>query len=237
MDVSYFLYALLRIVKTVPYTMLIALVSAAISLVLATLVTMLRLRKIPVADQIIKVYLSFFRSTPGLIHIFLVYYGLPALLLKLGFANVNGGKMGYAVAALVLSYVAQLTEVLRPAYLSIPAGQHEAALSIGLTPLQKELRIIFPQLVPIALPAVANSFVELIKDTSILFVLGILDIMGMAKSIISNDYGAKKLEVYLAVGLVYLVIITLCGIGNLLLEERCKGTSRRESHRKEGAGR
>ena len=96
-----------------------------------------------------------------------------------------------------------MSEYLRPAYLAVDRGQHDAADSIGMTGFTKLRRIILPQMLPIAWPNLENAFVELVKDTSVLFVIGLTDIMGMAKKIISNDYGVKKLEVYLAAAAIY----------------------------------
>ncbi len=230
MDYSYFAHSLIRILKFVPNTLLIAALSTVISIVLAVPVAILRIKKIPVTEIILKVYTSFFVSTPGLVHVFIVYYGIPAFLKLFGIGVGGGGKLFYASAALTLNYIAQFAEVIRPAYLSIDKGQHEAALSIGMTNWQKEKRIILPQVVPVALPAVANGFVELIKDTSILFVLGIQDIMGSARTIISNDYGAGKLEVYTAVGLIYLVLISICTILTKRIEKMCSQEERRKRH-------
>lgn len=230
MDFEYLTYAFFRILKFVPNTLLIAAISTVLSLTLAIPVAMLRIKKIPAVEAVLKIYMSFFASTPGLVHVFIVYYGIPAILKLFGVILGGGGKLFYASAALTLNYIVQFAEVIRPAYLSIDKGQHEAALSVGMTGWQKEKRIILPQVVPIALPAVANGFVELIKDTSILFVLGVQDIMGSAKTIISNDYGAKKLEVYVAVGIIYLVIITVSTIFTKRIEKLCSLEERRKRH-------
>jgi L-cystine transport system permease protein len=213
LDIAYIGKIFGRLVSRVPYTVSISFFSIIFSWLIAILLTAVRVKKVPIINQVIEVYISFFRSTPGLIHILLLYYGLPLLLAPLGIHLNANGKSFYAVASLSLSNAAFLSEILRPAYLSIDRGQHEAALSIGLSGLQKEVRIILPQIIPIALPAMANSFIELIKDTSILFVIGMADIMGEAKNILSNNYGTKKTEIYLAVGMIYLAMTT---VGNLL---------------------
>ncbi len=236
MDLGYLLYAITRILKFVPNTLLIAAISTAISITVAVPVAILRIKNIRFAEALLKIYMSFFVSTPGLVHVFIVYYGIPAFLRLFGVNMGGGGKLIYASAALTLNYIAQFAEVIRPAYLSIDKGQHEAALSVGMTPWQKEKRIILPQVVPVALPAVANGFVELIKDTSILFVLGIQDIMGSARTMISNDYGAKKLEVYVAVGLVYLVLISVSTVITKRIEKACSLEERRKRHEARSTG-
>jgi L-cystine transport system permease protein len=91
--------------------------------------------------------------------------------------------------------------------LSVDKGQLDAADSIGMTGMMKFRRVILPQMLPIAWPNIENALIELVKDTSVLFVIGLFDIMGMAKMFIQNDYGVKKLEVYIAAGIVYWCII------------------------------
>lgn len=225
-DLVYIWKMFWRLLERGPYTIAISLTAIVISTFLAILLTVIKVKKVPAASQIISVYLSFFRSTPGLIHILLIYYGLPLLLKPFGIVLDASGKTFYAIAALSLSNAACMVEILRPAYLAIDKGQHEAALSIGLSTLQKEFRIILPQVVPIALPAMGNSFIELIKDTSILYIIGLTDIMGEAKNIIANSQGTKKVEVYIAAGLIYLIITTLGNLGNQYLETKCRKVGR-----------
>lgn len=225
-DLVYVLQMIEKIIKAVPYTAAITLAAAVISTVFSILLTVVYVRRLPGFYQLLSVYISFFRSTPSLIHIFIVYYGLPLVLKPFGIVLDASGKTLYAICALSLFYTSYLIEIIRPAYLSIDKGQHEAALSIGLKPLQKEFRIIVPQVVPIILPAMGTAFIELIKDTSVLFVIGLTDIMGKANIIITNDYGVKKLEVYIAVGAIYWVITTIGSFGNQYLEKKCKGMRR-----------
>ena len=221
-DFTYFGKMFGRLLERATYTVGISLAAIAISTILAILLTMIKVKRVPAANWIVNVYLSFFRSTPGLIHILLIYYGLPLLLKPLGIVLDASGKTFYAIAALSFSNAACMTEILRPAYLSIDRGQHEAALSIGLNSLQKECRIILPQVMRVAFPAMGNTFIELIKDTSILFVIGVTDVMGEAKNIIANSLGTRKVEVYIAAGLIYLIITTIGYWGNQYLEARCR---------------
>lgn len=238
LDFAYVAKMLERLAERVPYTISLAFFSVIFSTIIAVFLTMVRVKKVPALNQIIGVYISFFRSTPGLIHILLLYYGLPVLLKPFGMQLSLSGKTFYGIAALSLSYATYLSEILRPAYLSIDKGQHEAALSMGLSGLQKEFRIILPQVLPIALPAMANSFIELIKDTSILFIIGMADLMGTARNIVSNNHGMKRTEVYLAVGVLYLLITTLGGFLSKYVEIKCqKVRNVTVKRKKETAGR
>ncbi len=203
LDIGCIVQIIRRIGSAVPYTLLIIVLSGCLGLALAMGVAVIRTRKWRVIYPLTGLYVSFFRSTPCIIHIFIVYYALPMLLRGLGL-NIDGwSKTVYVLLALVLYNGAHMSEFLRPAYLAVEQGQHDAADSIGMTGWAKFTRIILPQMLPVAWPNIENAMVELVKDTSVLFVIGLADIMGRAKMIIVNDYGVKKLEVYLAAGAIY----------------------------------
>lgn len=208
-DFIYVFKVLLKLLKVVPYTVLIAIISGMLGLFLAVIITTIRIKKIKILNQLIGVYISFFRSTPSLIHLFLVYYGFPILLNKVGLDISLWNKSIFAVLSLVLFSGAYISEILRPAYLAVDRGQHDAADSIGLTGLKKLYRIIIPQALPIALPGLGNALIDIVKDTSLLFVIGLVDIMGKVKLLISSDYGVRKLEVYIAAGIIYWFITNI----------------------------
>jgi len=213
LDLAYCWKILGRIAPKVPYTLLIVVISGALGLLLAMGVAAIRIKKWKVLYPLTNLYMSFFRSTPAIIHIFLIYYGLP-MLFKMAGINIDGwDKTLYCLIALILFNGAYMSEFLRPAYLSVDKGQHDAAESIGMTGFLKFRRVILPQLIPIALPNIENSMVELVKDTSILFVIGLVDIMGKAKMIISNDYGVRKLEVYIVTAALYWLLTYLVSKG------------------------
>lgn len=221
-DFIYVFKLIPKFIQVLPYTLFIIFLSGTLGLLLAALITAARIKRIRIVWKLLEVYISFFRSTPAIIHLFLVYYGLPIFLKGFGIDINWWAKSTYCVLALVLFNGAYLSEILRPAYLAVEKGQHEAAESIGLTGFKKFIRIILPQAIPIALPNLGNALIDLIKDTSILFIIGLVDIMGKAKLLIANDYGVKKLEVYLAVGLVYWVLTFVSDISIKTLEKKFK---------------
>lgn len=203
MDFSFIIEILPTLIKTLPLTLYIFFISAIVGFLLAVVVAVIRIRRIPVLSQIFAIYSSFMRSTPGIIHIFIVYYGLPVLVANFG-VNINTiSRVTFSVVALVLYNGAFVAEILRPAYLAVSREQHEAAISVGMTSWQRHRRIIFPQVVPIALPSLGNALIDLLKDTSLLFLIGLIDIMGQANIIITNTYGVYQLEVYVAIALIY----------------------------------
>lgn len=202
-DFSYVLEIIQRISSAVPYTVMMILISGVLGIMLAAGIAAVRIKKWKVIYPLANIYVSFFRSTPCLIHIFLVYYGLPLILKEFGIVVDGSSKTLYAALALILFNGAYMSEYLRPAYLAVEQGQLDAADSIGMTGFTKFRRIILPQMLPVAWPNLENAFVELVKDTSVLFVIGLTDIMGRAKNIIANDFGVKKLEVYIAAAVIY----------------------------------
>jgi L-cystine transport system permease protein len=164
--------------------------------------------------SLIKLYISFVRGTPIILQILLLYSLLPSLLnvsvLALGF-NINVFEavdpFWYAVVIFSLNTTALLTEVFRSALLSIPKGQLEAGLSIGLSEFQTYVNVIIPQSAVVALPGICNITVNLIKGTSLAFLMTVKDVMAVGK--IAASYGYNYIEAYLDVFVIYLIICTI----------------------------
>lgn len=209
MDFGFILEIFPTLVRALPITIFIIIISGILGFLLAVIVTALRLKRIPVLHQILEAYVSFMRSTPGIIHIFLIYYGLPVLLQAININVTDISRVVFSVVALVLYNGAFVSEILRPSYLAVANEQFEASKSIGMTKWQAHKRIIFPQVLPIALPSLSNALIDLLKDTSLLFLIGLVDIMGQAEIIIANTYGVYQLEVYFAVAVIYWILSVL----------------------------
>lgn len=209
MDFGFILEIFPTLVRALPITIFIIIISGILGFLLAVIVTALRLKRIPVLHQILEAYVSFMRSTPGIIHIFLIYYGLPVLLQAININVTDISRVVFSVVALVLYNGAFVSEILRPSYLAVANEQFDASKSIGMTKWQAHKRIIFPQVLPIALPSLSNALIDLLKDTSLLFLIGLVDIMGQAEIIIANTYGVYQLEVYFAVAVIYWILSVL----------------------------
>ena len=214
MNIDYMITVFPILLSKIPVSLFVFLLSELLSLILASLMAYIRIKRILLLEQICSVFVSFARSVPGIIHIFIIYYGVPAIfsLLAIDFANFN--KIVSAVISLVLYQGATVSEILRPVYLSIPKGQYEAGVSMGLSVWQVNRRIIIPQMLPIALPSLGNASVDLMKYTSLLFLIGLTDIMGQADNLVSNSYGIYQLEVYVLVALIYWFFSVI--IGNIV---------------------
>ncbi len=149
-------------------------------------------------------YINVIRCTPSIVLLFIVYYGIPKIVLGLFGLNLNfSSKIIYVIISLSLIYAASLAEVIRSAYLALGRAQYEAALSIGLTPLQAVWRVMLPQGLVVALPNLGNSLISLFKEGSLAFTIGLIDMMGAGNLIISRNYGAYSLETYLALAVIY----------------------------------
>lgn len=144
------------------------------------------------------------RCTPSIVMLFVVFYGLPNLLWAVFSVDINNfSKLFYVITALTLLFSANAAEIMRSSYLAVPAGQREAALTSGLSEAQAFFRIVFPQAFVISLPNLGNSLISLLKEGSLAFTIGLIDVMGKGNLIISLNYGAYALETYIALALIY----------------------------------
>jgi len=188
-------------------TLLIVLSATVIGLFLGVILALFRLYRIPVLNQIAIVYISFMRGTPILVQMFIVYYGLPMLLMKIGININRWDKLYFVIITYGLNAAAFNAEMIRAAIISIPEGQAEAAYSIGMTKLQAFSRIIAPQSVIIILPTLGIALIGLLQDTSLAFTLGILDVMGKVNAIAANTY--RSLEGYVSAAIIFFVLSIL----------------------------
>ena len=205
-DIGYIFSAIPQIMRAVPLTLMILVLSLFFGTLLGLFLTVMKLRKNPVSSTIATAYVSFMRGTPPLLQLYLVYYGLPKVLELVGI-NINSwDKVFFAIAAFSLNSGAFLSEVMRSAYLSVDIGQQEAAFSVGMGSMQTLKRIIFPQAFAIALPNLGNSIIQLLKETSLAFIIGVNEIMGQAQLIIGRGYGVRQFETFIAASLIYWAI-------------------------------
>ncbi|WP_260858116.1 amino acid ABC transporter permease [Bacillus sp. FJAT-22090] len=194
---------LIEFLKTLPINIIIIILSAALGLLFAVLLTFVRLKRIPVISQLADLYVSFARSVPGLILLFIAYFGIPKVLPLIGLGAYDISPMHAAIISMGFYHSGYISEVFRPAYLAVEKSQHEAADSLGYTPMQKFFRIILPQMVPVALPGYGNALVYLIHDTSLIFAIGIVDIMGTAELSIARSYGTNQILIYFIIALIF----------------------------------
>ncbi|MED4213299.1 amino acid ABC transporter permease [Priestia megaterium] len=221
-DFHDWLKLLWQVVDKLPLTLFILGLSLLFSLLLGFAIALIRIQKKPVLSKMATIYLSFMRCTPLLVQLFLVYFGLPQLLLLVHIDINSWSRITFLVIAFSLHTAAPLSEVIRSAYFSIDKGQFEAAYSIGMNYFQSLRRIILPQAFVAALPNVGNATISLLKDTALAFSIGIIDIMGQVRLILGNNYGIAMFEIYVTISLVYWSICIVIEIIVSYLEKHLK---------------
>lgn len=176
---------------------------------LGLLVTSVRMKKPFALYQLVMVYISFMRGTPMLVQLMLIYYGLPLLVDPLFGWNIGRTwePSVFAYTTFVLNQGAFLSSIFISAIGAIPKGQSEAAYSVGLTGLQGFYRIVAPQAVRIALPPFGSDFIGVLHNASLVYVIGVVDLVGRAKAVGSAT--GHVLEGYLFVA----VIFVICSLG------------------------
>ena len=185
----------------VPLTFGMAVASMAGALVIAAVLAVIRVLRVPVAHQAAGVFISFFRGTPLLVQLFLFYYGLPQAVPA--FTRIDG--VTAAVLGLTLHFAAYMAESLRGAITGVARDQWEAARAVGMTEGQTMRRIILPQAARVAAPTMVNYFVDILKSTSLAFTLGVTEMMGAAQKEAAGSF--RYLESFLVVACIYWVIV------------------------------
>ena len=169
------------------------------SLPLALPVAFGRMSRFAPLRMLMRVYISFMRGTPLMLQLLVVYFG-PWFLLKIPLSN--GYRFYAVIIAFVLNYAAYFAEIYRAGIESIPRGQYEAAEVLGYSRGQTFRRIIFPQMVKRILPPVTNEIITLIKDTSLAFAIGVLEMFTLAKQIASAE---KRMIPFVAAAAFYYI--------------------------------
>ncbi|MCU4691923.1 amino acid ABC transporter permease [Limosilactobacillus reuteri] len=194
------------------YTIPLAIISFFFGLIIALVTALIRLSRQRGAFMILKWIASFyvwlFRSTPLLVQLFIVFFGLPYLRIK-GLLP-HGIKLEPFTAGIItfsLNTGAYASETIRAAISSVPTGQWEAGAAIGMTRLQILWRIILPQALRVALPPLSNSFISLVKDTSLAASITIMEMFAVSQQIAAENY--QPLLMYTLVAMVYAVFTTI----------------------------
>lgn len=206
-DLSFMISTVPEIISYLPVTLKLAFISGVIALILGFLVALVRYFKVKVLSQICLVYISFIRGTPAMVQLVMAYYGIPVLLRSINSQfhvdlSVSGIPASvFAVVALSLNSAAFMSETIRSAMLSVDAGQLEACYSVNMTTRQALIRVILPQAFTVALPPLGNSFISLLKETSLVFYISVVEMMAAARIVGGRSF--RFFEVYIVVALIY----------------------------------
>lgn len=214
------------------YTLTIAVGGIGIAIVLATLGALARISHNPLAYGVSGFYVSFFRGTPLIVQMFLIYLALPPVGRNLadrytwlpeGFdkALILDASLA-GTLALGLNYGAYMTEIFRAGVQSVSHGQSEAAEALGMTYAQKMRKVILPQALRVIIPPTGNEFIAMMKDTALVSFLGVTaasaEIFRRSQLVGKADF--KNLEAYVAVALIYWVLTVLFSFAQARLERR-----------------
>lgn len=218
MDVAYIIELFPVFLQKLPFTLEIIAAGFVFGFVLAFFITLGRINKVPVIAQILDLYVSFIRCIPSILLLFLVYYGLPVFLKNIFSIDLyQVDRFYFGILSLILFNGGQMSEILRAAFLAVDEEQTHLADSLGYTYLQKLHRVIIPQGIRVALPDLKNALINVMKDSALLFTIGIIDMMGLADIYIGNNYGIRQAEIYIAVASVYWICsLLLEGIAKLV---------------------
>jgi len=180
--------------------------SVVLGLIGGSLIGIVRLSRTLPLRWAARAYIDFFRGTPLLVQIFMIYFGLPAIAQQSGLAFTLN-RLAAAVIALSLNSAAYIAEIVRGGIESIDPGQAEAAQSLGLGSVATMRYVIFPQALRRMLPPLGNEFISLLKDTSLVAVIGFEELFREGQLIVAENY--RAFEIYAAVAVIYLCLTLL----------------------------
>lgn len=217
-DINYVFDFLPKLLSYLHITLFIVASSILLGVIIGFMVALPRLYNVPVLKRISQVYVSFFRGTPILIQLFLIYYGLPELLKLVHVDTSRTDVLVFVILTYALNSGAFISEAIRAAVNAVDRGQMEAAYSVGMSSYKAFTRIVLPQALSISVPILANLVIANLKDTSLAFTLGAMEMTGKSQTLgLATQH---FVETYIALSLIYFVISTLLERMFFYLEKR-----------------
>jgi cystine transport system permease protein len=199
------------LIGAVTGTIPLALASFGLGLLLALLVALMRLSRNAVLSAIARIYISVIRGTPLLVQLFVIFYGLPSL-------GITISPWPSAIIAYSLNVGGYAAEVIRAAILSVPKGQWEAGHTIGMSRRQSLVRIILPQAARVSVPPLSNTFISLVKDTSLASLILVTELFRQAQEVAA--FSQEFMLLYLEAAVIYWIICLVLAGGQSILEKR-----------------
>jgi polar amino acid transport system permease protein len=203
------------ILEGVWVTLQIAVLAQVIGIVLGILFALMRMSGNRALGVLAGVYVWLFRGTPALLQLLIIYFGIPQL-----FDNPTVTTELTAFRAAVIAFGinegAYMTEIMRAGVLSVESGQMDAARSLGMTQLRAMRRIVLPQAMRVVVPPTGNEFIALLKNSSVAFTIGLVELTGAANLIYSVNF--KIMELLVVAGIWYLVIVTVFSLAQAEIE-------------------
>lgn len=195
----------------------ISLLSIVIGLVLGLIACLMGMSKIKILKFLSGAYVWIIRGTPMLVQAFIVFFGVPQVV-QLFISGFKFTPFIAGVITLSLNAGAYLSEIFRGGIQAVDKGQMEAARSLGLSKGRAMIRVVLPQAFKISIPSLVNQFIITIKDTSILSVIGLAEVVNKAKTYVGSTY--RFFETYVFVAVLYLIVISVLMIVSKMLEKR-----------------
>ena len=198
------------LLRYLPVTLELSVISMLIGIILGLILAIIKIRQVPVLKHIAIFFISLIRGTPILVQLYIAYFGIPMFFKWFNAKNGTDFKVAevsgfvYAVIALGINQSAYNAEFIRAALLSVGEGQIEAASALGMTYLQALRRIILPEAITVALPSLGNSFISVIKGTSLAFTCAVVEMTAQGKILGGRTY--RYFEVYVSLAIIYWVI-------------------------------
>lgn len=199
-------------------TIIISLISIAIGMIIGLFSCLLGMSKSKILRGISKVYIWIIRGTPMIVQAFLVYFAMPQVIQATINPSFRIEPMQAGIIALSLNAGAYLSEIYRGGIQAVPKGQTEAARSLGMTQTKALTKVVLPQAFKISIPSLVNQFIITIKDSSILSVIGLAEIVNKAKTYVGSTF--QFFATYIFVALYYLVIISILMVISKYVEKK-----------------
>ena len=217
-DVGYMIQSLPTLLSYIHVTLMITAVSAVLGNLLGSLIAIVRIKKVPVLNQILVVFISFMRGTPFLVQLFLIYFGVPEIMSHLGMNVRNLPGLVFVYAVFTLHIAAYSAEIMRASISAVSQGEKEAAMAIGMTELQSYVRIILPQAFTLSIPPLTNLIIGMLKGTALVFNVGVVDMMRRADLMGGNSQ--RYLELFVDAAIIYAVLIFIVTTAGRWIEKR-----------------
>jgi len=224
LDLGFIGSAFIQLLSALPITLLITVVSVFFGFLIGSAVAIIRIYRVPVIHYIASGYVTFIRGTPMLMHLLLIYFGLPVIIdsfataIGWSFRSTSIPMIGFAFLSFSITAGAYLAEVVRSGILAVNKGQIEAAYSIGMTTPQALRRIVLPQALAVSLPNLSNSFIGMLHGSTLAFTVSVVEINAKAQIIATTNW--KFFESYIAAAFLFWGVTILIEKLTGLLEKR-----------------
>ncbi|TXK84810.1 amino acid ABC transporter permease [Paenibacillus sp. N3.4] len=224
LDPGFIWTAFIQLLSALPTTLLITVVSVFFGFIIGTIVALIRIYRVPVLHYVASAYVTFIRGTPMLMHLLLIYFGLPAILDAIAvsagwsFRSASIPMIDFAFLSFSITAGSYLSEVVRSGILAVNRGQIEAAYAVGMTTPQALRRIVLPQALAVSLPNLSNTLIGMLHGSTLAFTVSVVEINAKAQIVATTNW--KFFESYIAAALLFWGVTILIEKLTGLLEKR-----------------